>query len=156
MQRSIIFAPAVLLLGIFVAAAPAYASMALDDWNMEARNALPAYLKLWLFSMLITHFSSIFFIRNHVPARWVLGGFVLSHAWVAYAEYSGVISLKAGLVSLGHILFWAPAIISFYRNRADIKLFSSYGIWVCIMFFFYTISLTFDIRDAVIYLEYII
>lgn len=154
MQRFLLLAVAVLLWGYFAATTDVHASMALDDWNMATRNALPTYIKIWLGSMLIAHFSSIFFVRNHTPARWVLGGFVLSHAWVAYAEYSGVINLKAGMVSLGHILFWIPALLSFYRNRTDIKLPSAYGIWACVMFFFYTISLTIDVRETAILLNY--
>lgn len=154
-QRSLLLIIAVLIWGLFAATTILHSSMALDDWNMEARNALPLYIKVWLVSMLVAHVSSVFFIRNHIPARWVLGGFILSHAWVAYAEYSDAIDLKAGLVSFGHIVFWLPAIISFYRNRADIKLPLAYGIWACIMFFYYAISLTIDVREATIYFSHL-
>lgn len=154
MQRSLLLIIAVLIWVLFAATTNLHSSMALDDWNMEARNALPLYIKVWLASMLVAHVSSIFFVRRYAPARWVMAGFILSHAWVAYAEYSDAIELKAGLVSFGHIVFWLPAIISFYRNRADIKLPSAYGIWACIMFFYYAISLTIDVREATIYFSH--
>ncbi|GAB5489745.1 MAG: hypothetical protein Pars2KO_33150 [Parasphingorhabdus sp.] len=155
MRRALPLTIAVLLWGVFAATTNVHSSMALDDWNMDARNALPTYIKIWLASMLVAHLSSVFFVRKHRPARWVLGGFLLSHLWVAYAEYSDAIDLKAGLVSFGHIVFWLPAIISFYRNRADIKLSSAYGIWACIMFFYYAVSLTIDVREATIYFRHV-
>lgn len=154
-QRSLLLIVAVLIWGLFAATTNLHSSMALNDWNMEARNALPTYIKIWLASMLVAHFSSVFFVRKHNPARWVLGGFLLSHLWVAYAEYSDVIDLKAGLVSFGHIVFWLPAIISFYRNRAGITLSSAYGIWACIMFFYYAVSLTIDVREATIFFSHL-
>ena len=155
MRRALLLTIAVLLWGVFAATTNVHSSMALDDWNMDARNALPTYIKNWLASMLVAHLSSVVFVRKHRPARWVLGGFLLSHLWVAYAEYSDAIALKAGLVSFGHIVFWLPAIISFYRNRADIKLSSAYGIWACIMFFYYAVSLTIDVREATIYFSHV-
>lgn len=127
-----------------------HASLALEEWNMDARKALPMHIKLWLGGMLLTNFCSIFFLKRHVPPRWVLGMFFLSHLWIAALEYNGI-AILGGAVSLGHIIFWAPVLYAFYRYRDGIKL-SPYGIWASAVLMFYGISLIFDVRDAVIWI----
>jgi len=129
-------------------ASPAEASFALQEWNMETRLGAPLALKIWLGSMLVANLASVFFLRRHVPARWVLGAFVVSHLWITYAEATGAFVVYGGMVSLGHIIFWTPAILSLLRHRDQIVLPSRYGIWACIMLGFYGISLIFDVRDA--------
>lgn len=131
----------------------ASASYALEDWNMEARRNLPLTMKLWLAAMLITNLAAVFFVRKHVAARWVLGAWLFSHAWIAILEGTGAYTVQGGLVSLGHIVVWAPAIYALYRHRGEIKLPSAYGIWASLMLFFYGVSLIFDVRDAFIWLS---
>lgn len=133
-------------------AAEANASYALEDWNMETRNSLPLTMKIWLGAMMAANLSSLFFIKNHVAARWVLGAQIVGHAWIAVLEASATYTVQGGQVSLGHIIVWAPAIYALYRYRSEIRLPSAYGFWACAMFFFYGVSLVFDFRDAFIWI----
>ena len=131
----------------------ASASYALEDWNMEARRNMPLVMKLWLGAMLVTNLAAVFFVSKHVAARWVLGAWLFSHAWIAILEGTGAYTVQGGLVSLGHIIVWAPAIYALYRYRSEIQLPSAYGIWASLMLFFYGVSLIFDVRDAFIWLS---
>ena len=132
----------------------ASASYALEEWNMETRLSLPLYLKVWLLGALLpAHLASVFFLRNHIAARWVLGGFFLSHLWLTVVEVTGALVVHGGLVSLGHIICWSPAIYALYRYRPEIELPSAYGIWACVMLFIYGVSMFFDFRDAAIWLN---
>ncbi|MEP1144213.1 MAG: hypothetical protein ABJH52_10885 [Henriciella sp.] len=129
----------------------ASASYALEEWNMDTRNSLPAHMKIWLLCMLIANIASIAFVKNHIAARWVLGAFIVGHLWIGVFEATGIYAVQGGLVSLGHIVVWAPAIYALIKHRSEIVLPSAYGIWACIMFFFYGVSLVFDVRDAAIW-----
>eukprot|EP00439_Symbiodinium_sp_Y106_P087752 s1_g288.t1 len=129
------------------------ASYALAEWNMETRLGLPIYLGVWLLGVLLpANLASVFFVKNHVAARWVLGGFFCSHLWLTIVEVTGAFVVQGGLVSLGHIIFWSPAIYALYHYRSEIKLPSAYGIWACVMLVVYGVSMIFDIRDASIWL----
>ncbi len=157
MGRSIWIQGAVAALVAVVATAlmssEAEASLALVDWNMEARRNLPLHLKAWLGAMLLANAASVFFVRKHLAARWVLGAFIVSHAWIAILEITELYTVQGGLVSLGHIIVWTPAIIALLRYRSEIALPSAYGIWACMMLLFYAVSLVFDVRDAFIWLN---
>ena len=67
-------------------------------------------------------------------------------------EITGIYTVKGGLVSLGHIVSWSPAIYALYRYRSEIRLPSANGIWACVLSFFFAVSLIFDFRDAAIWL----
>ena len=151
--------PARVIIALFALAALAImittargAPYALEDWNMATRESLPLGMKIWLGSMLLTMVSSVFFMRRHIAARWVLAAFVIGHAWIGVAEGFGMFAVKGGMVSLGHIVIWAPAIYALIANRDQITLPSPYGVWACAMLFFYSVSLIFDIRDAAIWI----
>ncbi|MEM7098860.1 MAG: hypothetical protein AAF541_11420 [Pseudomonadota bacterium] len=131
----------------------ASASYALEEWNMDTRQNLPLVLKIWLGAMLVANLSSVFFVKNHIAARWVLSAWLVSHAWIAFLEGTGAYTVQGGLVSLGHIIVWSPAIYALYRYRADFSWPSPYGGWVCAMLVFYGVSLIFDFRDAAIWIS---
>ena len=143
----------VFVVGMMALTPEASASYALEEWNMEARRSLPLTMKLWLAAMLITNLAAVFFVRKHVAARWVLGAWLFSHAWIAILEGTGAYAVQGGLVSLGHIIVWAPALYALYRYRSEMKLPSVYGVWASLMLFFYGVSLIFDVRDAFIWLS---
>ncbi len=150
--RSVLSISMVLSL-IMLSVSEASASYALQEWNMETRLSLPTYLGVWLLGVLLpANLASVFFVRHHVAARWVLGGFVSSHLWLTIVEVSGAFTVQGGLVSLGHIVFWSPAIYALYHYRSEIKLPSAYGIWACVMILVYGVSMFFDVRDAAIWL----
>lgn len=132
-----------------------YASLALEEWNMTTRIALPLYLKVWLGAMLMTHLLSIAFIKKYNAARWVLGCFIGSHILVFGAEHSDSLVLLGGMVSASHIIFWPPALLAIYLYRTQLKNSRAYAAWVVAILFFYSVSLIFDIRDTAIFLNYL-
>ncbi|MGD1933600.1 MAG: hypothetical protein ACFB0Z_03675, partial [Candidatus Phaeomarinobacter sp.] len=85
--------------------------------------------------------------------RWVWGGLLLSHLWLTMCEVPGAFTFLGGLVSLGHIVFWSPAIYALYLYRSEIRLPSAYGIWACMMSLVFGVSMVFDVRDAAIWIS---
>lgn len=138
--------------GIFLAVTGIGGSPALEMWNNDARANLPAWMMVWLGFLALTFLSSVIFAWNHVPARWVLAGFIGSHVvTIAIASIEGVV-LRAGLVSLLHVVFWTPGLVSLLSNQSDIRFNSAYGVWASILLFVYAVAFTFDIRDGIVWL----
>ena len=127
---------------------------ALEVWDVEAQTNLPLWIKLWLIALMVIFLSGLFFVKKHIEARWLVGGVILGFFFSkVVVSLMGLVSLS-GLVALIHIVFWSPALLLMLNNRPYLKEFSSYAIWsglvtLCLLFSFF-----FDIRDAVIYLEY--
>ena len=102
---------------------------ALDVWNATARDALPGYVKIWLGLMFLNNISALAFVNKHVAARWVFGGFLISHLLVMVGYWRMGVPILAGQVSLFHILFWTPGFIMLLLKRDEIKWVSPYAIW---------------------------
>ncbi len=105
-------------------------TIALGDWNMAVRKALPLPHKLWLGGLMAVHLSSLLFVRRHVAARWVFGGFALSHALIAYVEATGRFAMVSGMISLEHVLTFIPGLIAIYVTRSEIRWPGAYAVWV--------------------------
>ena len=127
---------------------------ALEEWNTEARDALPIYIKVWLGLMMLNNLATLFFVKNHVAARWVFAGFFVSHA-VVMVMWSRDIPVLAGQVSLFHIVCWTPGFFWLIRKRDEIKFPSAYAVWATLACLFYIGSMIFDIRDATTYLRHV-
>lgn len=130
----------------------AFALSAMEEWNAAARDALPVRVKLWLGAMMLTNIAAIGFLRNHVAARWVFGGFIISHGLVMGMWAMGY-TVIAGQVSLFHILFWTAGAIMLLRRRQEIQYPSAYGIWATLSLIFYSGSMIVDLRDASIFIQ---
>ena len=129
---------------------------ALDSWDTAARDALPGHVKIWLMLMMLNNLAAIAFLKNHVAARWIFGGFVLSHLLVILGFWKTGTSILAGQVSLFHIIFWTPGIYMLWRKREEIKWVTPYAVWACLAIIFYLGSMTVDVKDAVIFLRHAI
>ncbi|MEM9178476.1 MAG: hypothetical protein AAGA89_02135 [Pseudomonadota bacterium] len=136
-------------------ASEAYALSATDEWNNAARIALPIHIKVWLGGMMLTNLAAIGFVKNHLAARWVFAGFVISHGVVILMAATGQIIL-AGQVSLFHIIFWTPGAIMLLRCRSEIQYPSAYAIWATLSLIFYFGSMIFDVRDALLFIRYML
>lgn len=125
---------------------------ALQVWDSAAMAGLPVWVKLWLVFMGSIFACGVFFVKRHIEARWLVGGFALGLLLTKFVvPLLGLVPLS-GLVALVHIVFWSPALYLFLKNRPFLGKFSAYGLWSgvatgCILF-----SFVFDIRDAYIYL----
>ncbi|WOF75393.1 hypothetical protein QMT40_003064 [Parvibaculaceae bacterium PLY_AMNH_Bact1] len=138
--------------GAFLAITGIGGSPALGVWDNEARTNLPSWMMVWLGFLALTFLSSLIFAWNHVPARWVLAGFIGSHVvTIAIASIEGVV-LRAGLVSLLHVIFWTPGLIALLSNQSDLCLNSVYGVWASMLLFVYAVAFTFDIRDGLVWI----
>lgn len=139
--------------GIIALAPAAFALSALEPWDTAARDALATPVKIWLGLMMLTNIAAIGFLKNHVAARWVFAGFVISHGIVMVMWNQGM-TVLAGQVSLFHVIFWTPGMLALLRYRNEIKIPSAYGIWASLSLIFYFGSMLIDIKDAFIYLQH--
>ena len=156
MNTKVVFPVATFLFGAAILSAPdAYALSATEEWDAAARAALPVHIKVWLGAMMLTNIAAIGFLKNHVAARWVFGGFVVSHGLVMVMWAMGQ-TVLAGQVSLFHIIFWTPGAIMLLRRRSEIQYPSAYAIWATLSLIFYFVSLVVDVRDAVLFIQHVL
>jgi hypothetical protein len=142
----------VAITGIFLAVTGIGGSPALGLWNNETRTNLPIWMMVWLSFLALTFLASVIFAWRHTAARWVLASFIGSHvATIAIESTEGMV-LRAGLVSLLHVVFWTPGLIALLTDQAQIKLSSAYGVWASVLLFVYAVAFTFDVRDGVVWL----
>lgn len=139
--------------GIIALAPEAFALNALEPWDTAARDALATPVKIWLGLMMLINISAIGFFKNHVAARWVFAGFVISHGIVMVMWNQGI-TVLAGQVSLFHVIFWTPGMLALLRYRNEIKIPSTYGIWASLSLILYFVSMLIDIKDAFIYVRH--
>ena len=129
---------------------------ALDVWDMSARDALPGHVKIWLMLMMLNNLAAIAFLKNHVAARWVFGGFVISHLLVMVGFWKTGTPILAGQVSLFHIIFWTPGLYILWQKREEIKWVTPYAIWASLAILVYLGSMTIDVKDTVTFLRHAI
>jgi hypothetical protein len=144
--------------GLVAGALPAAASEplphSLQIWDNAARVAIPTPLKIWLVFLALTFASSLFFVRRHPAARWAAGGFVLSHVVVAAIELGTTVDLRIGLVSLAHVVCWAPALVMLVRELPATSAETRYGLWCRVLLGVIAVAFVFDLRDAGMFLYY--
>lgn len=131
---------------------PAFALSALDPWDAEARANLAIQVKVWLGLMLLTNLASLAFIRRYVAARWVFGGWFVSHAIGLILILQGY-EFVVGQVSILHIICWTPGGIALLMKLNELKTGSkAYRYWASLAMVFYFGSMLFDVPDAITYL----
>ena len=128
-------------------------AIALGDWNMEVRKALPLPHKLWLGGLMAVHLSSLLFARRHVAARWVFGGFALSHVLIAYVEATGLFAMVSGMISLEHVLTFIPGLIAIYVTRNEMRWPGAYAVWVGAVVVLYAGLLWNDLPDLLVWVR---
>lgn len=128
----------------------------LEIWDNAARANMPQWVQIWLAIMMSTFALGLFFVRRHIEARWVVGGFIaMALLTVASGRILGLVPLS-GLFSLVHLICWSPALYVLLTRRPFLKDRSLYAVWsaaitACIIF-----SFVFDIPDAAIYLDHML
>lgn len=138
----------------FGASAAAPVPHSLEVWDHAARTSLPVWLMAWLGLLVVTFLGSLAFVRHHAAARWVLGGFVLSHAIVAIVEGAGLATMRTGLVSVTHVLGWTLSAVALIGALPGTDPRTPYGIWCRVLLAIIAIAFVFDVRDAALYLYY--
>ncbi len=122
--------------------------------EMEAAiNAVSSpTLKIWLNWMMIVFLSSIFFVWKHKTAWLILAAFLLT---LPLALFIFGRTQSVHLIGLAHIVLWIPLAIFLYLSELKSKpsqLKTPYGIYLVLLLATITISLFFDIRDAILIL----
>ena len=125
-------------------------------WNNQARMALPMWTKIWLGVLVLTFLASAWFVKEHVPARWVLGGFILSHLIVFAFPLQKKWTMRAGMVSLLHVLCWSPGWVMCILDADQWVLGAPYTYWCYDIIVLIGFSFIFDVRDALVYLACLI
>ena len=128
---------------------------ALWAWDNNARLSLPKRLLLWLALLVSTCLSSVFFLRDHIPARLLLGGFVASHVLVFCLPSLRLFVMRRGFVSLMHLLCWSPGWIAVIADVEGRRSGAPYQIWSYLLMVVVFLSFLFDFRDAATYLYYL-
>ena len=100
---------------------------ALLVWDNHARLSLPPILATWLGFLVVVCLASVFFVRDHTAARWVLGGFIASHVIVFTLPAISNFTIRRGFVSLVHVIFWSPGLITTLLDTAGRQLSPTYA-----------------------------
>jgi len=124
----------------------------MEEMEAAINAASPPAVKIWMNWMLIIFFSSIVFVWKHKTAWAVLATLLLS---MPLAIYIFDTTQSVPLIGLAHIALWLP--LAIFLIIAEIKgktaqLKTPYGIYTVLLLVTITISLFFDIRDAIIIL----
>lgn len=128
---------------------------ALELWDNAARASLPWWLYLWLGFLVLTFLTSIVFVRRHPAARWALGGFVASHVLVVVIEASDLAVVRRGLVSLLHVLCWAPALLPLVAAARAATDEPRFRAWCWTLVGVIAVAFVFDLRDGISYLYHL-
>ncbi len=127
---------------------------ALQVFDEQGWQLTPQWVKVWIGIMAISFMVGIVFVKNHAPARWVIGGFIAGILFNQFGfAYLGLQPIS-GLIALTHLLFWTPGLYQVLREKAFLGKVSAYTIWAGWIALVIIFSFIFDIRDAAIYLQH--
>ena len=128
---------------------------ALQIFDEAGWEATPQWVKIWIGFMAATFIAGIAFVKNHIIARWVIGGFVLGIiCGELFAKLLGIPPLS-GYIALIHVIFWSPALYQLLTKRPFLGSRSTFTIWSGVMTFVILFSFIFDIRDAFLFLRHV-
>ena len=129
---------------------------ALWVWDNHARLSLTAGMLVWLGGLVVVVLCSGFFVDKHMPSRWVLGGFVVSHLVVFGLGAAKSFTVRRGFVSLMHVLCWSPGFVAVILDRDGRQESLLYEYWSWVLVAVLVVSLAFDLRDSFTYLVHVI
>lgn len=127
---------------------------AMQVFDSQGMANSPRWVIYWIYFMMASFAASLIFIKNHVEARWVAGGFLAGALLMIVATRVLGMPALSGLIALMHILGWTPALIVLLKKRPFLGPISAFSIWSGIMTFVIIFSFVFDIRDAAIFLSH--
>jgi len=136
-------------------AAQTHGNGALEVFDNAGMQASPLWVQLWIGFMMLMFFSGLAFVKNHAISRWVVGGFIGGMvALLVMQKAFGIIPLS-GLIALIHLIFWSAGLFQLLRHKPFLKQRSAFSIWSGLMTATLLFSFFFDIRDSIIYLQYL-
>jgi len=122
----------------------------MEEMELAVQAVSTPMVQMWINWMLFIFMASILFVWKHKSARIVLASFILT---VPVALLVFNLTKSAHLTGVAHIIIWGP--LAYFLFKSDLKepsfrLKSAYGIWIVLLLTTITISLVFDVRDAVL------
>ncbi len=105
--------------------------------------------------MAISFILGLVFVKNHKPARWVVGGFAATIVVVQFGFSAFGLTPLSGLIALMHLILWCPGLYLLVKERAFRVSLNAYSVWAGWMIAVILFSFFFDIRDAAIYLHHV-
>lgn len=116
--------------------------------QVDAQTALlPNWIHVWMNWMMAINLVSIFFVWKHKSARWVLAAFIVMMPLNFLIFH---LTKNIHLLGIGHIVFWIPLLIYFFKTDFKDGLFANrtlYDIWLLLLSITFVISIVFDVRD---------
>jgi len=134
----------------------AYGNLALEIWGVEGREKSPPWVFYWVHFIALLGVTSLFFMRNHVEARWAGGGIFFATIFfsVVLIPILPVVQL-GGMFAVMHFILWTPGLYLLLKNRPFLNGWSPYAIWSGLATFTILFSYVFDVRDVLVYVPHI-
>lgn len=127
---------------------------ALELWNRQGIANSPKWVQYWLVIMMSSFALGLLFIWKHIEARFVVGGLIAGLLVSKFVPEATGLAPLSGLVALVHLIFWTPGLYLLMKNRPFAEGRSFYAIWSAWISAVIIFSFIFDVRDAAIYLDY--
>jgi hypothetical protein len=136
-------------------------NQALQLWNSEGVENSPLWVQVWLQIMTVAFILGLLFVWKKVEARFVVIGVLVSVFGARFVASGFDLLMLSGYVALAHLICWSPALYVFFKNKpwkaaADNFYDKAYKYWAMLITFVICFSFIFDIRDAAIYLDYML
>ena len=119
-----------------------------EEMNTQT-SALPQWVQVWMNWMSLVLLSSVFFVKNHKEARWVLAATLFTFP-VALVIFHFKPSIH--LFGIAHLLLWLPLCTYLLRRwkcsgEAKYQTLNPFRVWITLALLTMAISLIFDVRD---------
>ena len=117
--------------------------------EMNAQMAeLSQAVQIWVNWLMIVFLLSVFFLKKHRAARYVLGAFVgtMLLAMGIFALWHNI-----HLFALAHLIVWSPLLVYLWRREfksPEFNIVTPYGVWMTVLAVTMVVSLVFDVRDV--------
>ncbi len=131
-----------------------HGKQALQLFDSEGFYNSPLWVQIWVGFMVTWFMGGLFFVKNHLIARWVVGGMVAGMICSSIIANIFGIPNYSGYIALIHLIFWTPGLIKLLTQRPFVAKPTAFSIWSGVMTFVICFSFIFDIRDAVIFLQH--
>jgi len=121
----------------------------LFDDAIKQMGALPHWVQLWMRWLNIVFLLGLFFVANHIEARWSLVAYVAAFP-VGFLAFYLVRDIR--MTGVPHILFWAPLLFYLIGTIASDRAFemiSLFGLWVSLLIVTIFVSVILDIKGLI-------
>ena len=129
---------------------------ALEIFDEQGWLAAPEWVRVWIGIMALSFLAGLFFLKNHIPARWVVGGFIAGFLFSTIGFPALNLVALSGLIALVHLIFWSPGLVKLIQEHAFTGPFNAYAVWSGWITAVILFSFVFDVRDAAIYVMHVL